>query len=276
METRQVIVHETGNVSELLIENRGDIDLFVQAGEIVKGGRQDRVLGVDLIVGKKAGRVPIPSFCVEQGRWSKRGNESEYHFSSSANYAPSKAVHMTMKVAASQGAVWESIAAEQVKLSKAVQAPVNETASASSYQLTLEHEQIQKQKEDGLAKLRPLLAQNPSAIGWGFAINGQMNNADIYASHDLFSQLWDKLSSAAITESIAETKPPGFKKPRFTVTKVSRFLERASMELKATNEVTPRVQVNQYHRPDTARFETVDRKHPGISVHTNVLSLVNY
>src|SRR5665811_1455941 len=71
MERKVAVVHETGSVGELLIENLGDIDLFIQSGEIVKGGRQDRVLGVDLIVGKKSGRVPIPSFCVEQSRWHK-------------------------------------------------------------------------------------------------------------------------------------------------------------------------------------------------------------
>ena len=51
------VVHETGTVSQLLIENLGAVDLFLQAGDIVKGGRQDRTIGTDFIVPARSGRV---------------------------------------------------------------------------------------------------------------------------------------------------------------------------------------------------------------------------
>ena len=66
MEAQSTAVYETGTVGELQIENLGDLDVFIQAGDILKGGRQDRVIGVDFILGKRSGRVSIPSFCVEQ------------------------------------------------------------------------------------------------------------------------------------------------------------------------------------------------------------------
>ena len=44
----QVQVVETGRVNELQIENTGDEEVFIQAGDIVKGGKQDRVLTVSL------------------------------------------------------------------------------------------------------------------------------------------------------------------------------------------------------------------------------------
>jgi len=47
MESKSTAVYETGTVGELLIENLGDLDVFIQAGDILKGGRQDRVIGVD-------------------------------------------------------------------------------------------------------------------------------------------------------------------------------------------------------------------------------------
>jgi hypothetical protein len=46
----RVKVRETGSVNELTMENVGDDEIFVQAGDIVKGGRQDRVLSVDLLL----------------------------------------------------------------------------------------------------------------------------------------------------------------------------------------------------------------------------------
>ena len=47
----------------------------MQSGDIVKGGQQDRVLTVSLMLPPKSGRIPIASFCVEQGRWPARGKE---------------------------------------------------------------------------------------------------------------------------------------------------------------------------------------------------------
>ena len=52
----RVKVRETGSVNELTVENVGNDEVFVQAGDIVKGGRQDRVLSVDLLAAAAFGR----------------------------------------------------------------------------------------------------------------------------------------------------------------------------------------------------------------------------
>ena len=71
-----VEVVETGSVNELKIENKSDEEIFIQAGDIVKGGRQDRVLMMSLLLQPGSGQVPIASFCVEAGRWSARSGWS--------------------------------------------------------------------------------------------------------------------------------------------------------------------------------------------------------
>ncbi|MGH6814890.1 MAG: ARPP-1 family domain-containing protein, partial [Hyphomicrobiaceae bacterium] len=48
-------VHETGSVTQLFVENRSDEEVFIQAGDIVKGGRQDRVLTISLVLPPKSG-----------------------------------------------------------------------------------------------------------------------------------------------------------------------------------------------------------------------------
>src|SRR5450755_2070951 len=101
METKSTAVYETGTVGELLIENLGDLDVFIQAGDILKGGRQDRVIGVDFILGKRSGRLPIPSFCVEQGRWHRRGSESDMLFAASPSSLSAKSVKLSAKVSTS-------------------------------------------------------------------------------------------------------------------------------------------------------------------------------
>jgi hypothetical protein len=78
-----VVVHETGNVRELKIENTGDEPVFIQLGDLVKGGQQDRVLTTSLLIPPRSGQIAIGAYCVEQGRWSSRGTEDARKFSAS-------------------------------------------------------------------------------------------------------------------------------------------------------------------------------------------------
>ena len=92
-----VKVHETGSVNELTVENVGSDEVFVQAGDIVKGGRQDRVLSVDLLLPPRSGQVSIAAFCVEHGRWSGRGKEDRRQFASAAAAMPSRKAKVAMR-----------------------------------------------------------------------------------------------------------------------------------------------------------------------------------
>ncbi|HEY2226587.1 MAG TPA: DUF6569 family protein [Xanthobacteraceae bacterium] len=78
---KTIEVREIGNVNELQVENTGSEEIFIQSGDIVKGGQQDRVLSVSLLLPPHSGRQNIASFCVEQGRWSARGAEDVAKFS---------------------------------------------------------------------------------------------------------------------------------------------------------------------------------------------------
>src|SRR5262249_21350837 len=92
----QVLVSETGRVNELEIENKGSEPVFIQAGDIVKGGRQDRVLTVSFLLPANSGRLPIASYCVEQGRWSARGAEDQRRFSGAGEAMPSRSALLAM------------------------------------------------------------------------------------------------------------------------------------------------------------------------------------
>src|SRR6266540_1910095 len=97
MDRKMVVVHETGDVNNLAVENLSDEEVYVQSGDIVKGGRQDRVLALDLIVPPKSGKIQIASFCVEQGRWSGRGQEEAGQFASSRKALSSKDLKIAAK-----------------------------------------------------------------------------------------------------------------------------------------------------------------------------------
>src|SRR5690606_1035393 len=86
-------------VNELKIENAGEKEVFIQAGDIVKGGRQDRVLTVSLVLPPRSGPVPVAAFCVEAGRWSARAGDSARHFTSASEAMPSRRALLAMAAA---------------------------------------------------------------------------------------------------------------------------------------------------------------------------------
>ena len=223
-----VNVIETGSVNELQIENKGDEEVFVQSGDIVKGGKQDRVLTISLVLPAKSGKVPIASFCVEQGRWTARGKEDVAKFASAAEAMPSRAAKLAMRAPSKpvetgsyanatsgrqalrgndtsdrQRKVWDEVANVQANLSAGLGATVAAPQSASSLQLALENEKLKDARANYLKAFEDKAkSAGDDVVGYVFAVNGALNSADVYPSHALFEKMWPKLINASITEAI--------------------------------------------------------------------------
>ena len=248
LEKGSVRVLETGVVNTLEIENTGDDEVFIQTGDIVKGGKQDRVLTTSIVVPPRSGRVPIGSYCVEQGRWAARGTESASAFGLSRDVLPSreaklainKPVAMKSPLASArqrvpsytepqanvaleqrsgpavgdtgsrQSEVWQEVAKTQMKLAAGLQtSSVASTESKSSLQLSLENQKLKEARAAYLAALQDKATVESDVIGLVFAVNGKLNSADVYPSSGLFAKMWPKLLNASVTEAIGERNVAG-------------------------------------------------------------------
>jgi hypothetical protein len=222
MEMKVFKVYETEDVNELMVENISPkYDVFIQSGDIVKGGKQDRVLAISIIIPRNSGKVSIEAFCVESDRWEGRGNESKKEFSSSEERVVSKELKVatngtesgsgsgigdgngTGSGRGSQSEVWKEVANAQRNISANVTADVTANSSASSLQLSLENKKLAKAREEFAKKFSDLTQGKTDVIGYAFAINGKINSADIYVSNHLFGKLWPKMLKAAVTEAIS-------------------------------------------------------------------------
>lgn len=202
----KVIVHETGEVQDLKIENKSDSPVFIQSGDIIKGGRQDRAIRYDMILPPKSGELSLPSFCVEQGRWSKRGYESAGYFNSSANMVASKSLKMAINTYGDQGKVWSEVNDLQEDLSNGINEPARSRVSESSLQLSLENDKVVNLSKEYIDAIWPKINAQENAVGFLFLINNQINSADIYRSNELFGKMWPKLIEATAIEALAN--PP--------------------------------------------------------------------
>lgn len=214
MAQQKVAVYETGQVNELAIENKSAEDVYIQAGDIVKGGRQDRVLSTDLVLPPHSGRLPIGAFCVEHGRWTQRGGEASDRFSASNRAVSFKAIKLAVHNDKDQSKVWQEVAQAQQKLSMvgAVSAAAP-SLSPTSMQLTLENSRLTESTTAYVDSLAKIVDGHPDVVGFVYAINGKLDSADQYASPDLFRRMWMKMLQASATEAVAARGPEKFTAP---------------------------------------------------------------
>ena len=267
---RKVIVRETRSVNELTIENVSTDEVYVQSGDIVKGGAQDRMLTTDLILPPRSGKISIAAFCVENGRWSQRGNESAAVFNSSANTVASREVKLAAKMKQSQGEVWREVAVAQDKLSSNTGGDVKSAASPTSFQLALENKNVQATADNYVNALDNLLDTRNDVIGYVFAINGKINSADVYASSSLFRKLWPKLLKASAIEAVAEQKGgQKFEAPKSA--EVLGFLDDGAKGAEQEKDVSSRVQLVTRDSKENVSFDTRDRSKADAVVHRNII-----
>jgi hypothetical protein len=253
-------VHETSNVNQLVLENTSpEREVFIQSGDIVKGGKQDRVLSVDIIVPARSGKMAIEAFCVESGRWRQRGDEDAGAFASSNDRIVSKALKLAAGKDRSQAEVWKKVAEAQDKLSTSLGTRVDASASQSSLQLSLEHAQLTASVDDYVAALSRLPAGQDDVIGYAFAINGRLNSADIYASNQLFRKLWPRLLKASATEAVAELNASTAEFPA-TAPEVAAFLDRSDKGAVEERDLTARVKLVTRESEDDIVFEAHDEQ----------------
>ncbi len=273
-----VKVRETSNVNQLEIENLGMDEVFVQSGDIVKGGKQDRTLMVSLVLPPKSGSIPIASFCVEEGRWSPRGREDAKNFSTASAAVPSREMKLAMKApmpvaptadptqaprqtssyAAETGQrqqqVWEGVRKTQAKLAGNVGAQVRSAQSASSLQLALESEKLMDAQKGYINALKAAGESGDDIIGFVFAVNGQLNSADLYPSNGLFRKMWAKLLTASVIEAIGHKDEPNVAPP--STEAVTAFLAAAEAGKSSEKALNSAVKLETRDSDKAYYFET--------------------
>ena len=181
-------------VQQLLVTNKSELPLYLQVGELVRGGKQDRTLQTSLVIPPKTRKVPIPSFCVEQNRWS--GGEE---FAAAATIAPAKETRIAIQ-SGDQGKVWSSVRSykssvrDATGLTASSSSSVNEELDSKEF-VTIMGNYVSPLKDAPNKFVRP--------VGLAYAVNGQISTVDVYNSPVLFKKLYPKLLKTAAAEAAA-------------------------------------------------------------------------
>ncbi|HKV95144.1 MAG TPA: DUF6569 family protein [Candidatus Angelobacter sp.] len=220
-------------VNRLVLVNNSKHPLILLAGEVVTGGKQDRVVGKDRIVPAESDPVDLSVFCVEHGRWT----ETSAKFDTHASVMLQPSVRMKAMAEQNQQQVWDAVSESRRGMASkaAAAAPsvtagggsgggagggtyrlqMNELNATSSYAKARENgvvkqqvdsivEPMQKSYESVIKQLR-----NQNAVGVVVAVRGRIVWADMFASGALLDKYWPKLLDSYATEAMTASGAHG-------------------------------------------------------------------
>ena len=192
-------------VNSLVLVNNSKRPLILLAGEIVTGGKQDRIIGKDRLVPAESDPIDLSVFCVEPGRWV--GTSGQFR-------APAAMVQPSVRAKAmedkNQEKVWSEVGSARKAMARGLPPSASETVEVtSSYAGVIENEEVQRKLNAVAAPVeheyQSLIRQlkDKNAVGVVVAVNGEIIWADIFASSDLLAKYWPKLVRSYAAEAVS-------------------------------------------------------------------------
>ena len=175
-------------VSEVEVKNTGKEPAYLLGGEMILGGKQDRIIARDAVVAASGKWVKVAVLCVEAGRW----NGQNMKFQSGKAMADVSVRRAAMK--GSQSDVWKEVGKKNV---------LHGTESATqTYRRTIQNSKVRKKIKPYVRQLKAKLPADRRLAGLVFGINGKIHVADIFGNPVLFGDLSEKLLSAYVLEAL--------------------------------------------------------------------------
>ena len=234
------------SVNQLVLVNRSRRPLLLLAGELVSGGRQDRVIGKDRIIPAGAPPLPLDVFCVEHGRWTGTAQFA------AANTIVHPSVRERAAVDQKQTEVWDAVrsgttakalpAAPPPRMTMGdIQGAIAGNGRTEAYEKIYQSQAVGVSIDGFVDEVQRRFYQatsglkNERVIGVVVAYGGDVAWSDIFASGDLFDHYWHKLLRSYAVEALTR---PSYRQAA-TRENASEFLRR--LNGRETQETEPGV-----------------------------------
>src|ERR1700733_7451786 len=209
--------HDDGDVNNLTLSNNADRPLFLLAGEVIIGGKQDRIIGRNTVIPAKT-TLEVPVFCVEHGRWEEETKE----------FKTAKALaHGRLRGSASfdsQADVWNEVAAKNKVRKTESSTDTYRKVAAQQSDSAGTVGKMEQRVDAALAKLPA--DQRANLVGFAVSLNGKVATVDLFSSPKLFGKLEGKLVRSYLTEAEDITAHKDIKAP--TAADVTSFMADAA------------------------------------------------
>jgi hypothetical protein len=204
---QMVEIFETGRVGRLAVWNKStDRPLFIQLGELLKGGLQDRTVATDLVLDPGEKYDGLPTYCVERARWSKREAEDHTKFTHGQEFVSTKPLRKSVERRGDQAEVWAAVSKAQLNMASAVPGYTESEVSPSSYKMSLEDAALQKNVEEWFHVIHERSPLDEKTVGVAVTINSRLEKIDWYGHAQTLHRLWPGLLRAAVLEALVEKR----------------------------------------------------------------------
>jgi hypothetical protein len=214
----------SASVNQLVLINRSKRPLLLLAGELVSGGKQDRIIGKDRIVPVGSEPLPLDVFCVEHGRWS---SGSQF---SAAKTMVHPSVREQAAVAKDQNDVWNAVRVGStagapmngragsppppapVITADSIERTVDAAAPTQAYSKIYEGGRVGASVDELVSQLERRFEKEVGGlkgervVGVIVAYGDEVAWSDIFASPELFNHYWMKLLRSYAVEALARPK----------------------------------------------------------------------
>ena len=171
---------DRAQVNALFIENISSDTVFILSGEIVTGGKQDRMVRTDVVLAPHSDKVDLSVYCVEAGRWE---GESNLFMMVENSLAPNEVRQSAIK-GADQKEVWDKVE---------VQLEAKEVLSESSRMLDVRSAVSEDAIRDYVEKLSGVFRNKSNIVGVVAVSGNDAIGCDLFATHELFEQHFPNL-----------------------------------------------------------------------------------
>ncbi|KPK65258.1 MAG: hypothetical protein AMK73_03505 [Planctomycetes bacterium SM23_32] len=205
-----------GEVPALAARNEGSREVLLLAGQVLLGGKQNRVLREDVLLPADSGWVTLPVLCVEQRRWSGR----DAGFADASSVAALK-VRAGAQTGAPQQEVWHEVTAYQTRLNI-----ISATGDLQDVQASV---RVRAEVEDYAEAFAD--CWRPDTVGMVVAQHGRIVGADIFCNPVVFRKHRRRLLESYVVDWVAVRHAPRARErvvpPRLSLREAERFLGRA-------------------------------------------------
>ncbi len=189
-------INRAGRVNTLLVRNLSTDTLFVMAGEILIGGKQDRVVASDMLIPPNNGQSKLPVYCVEKGRWEYGNNGTKF-----TEYYGMANEHLRNIIdhKGSQREVWSEVSKSNKRDG------VNSRTEA--YTAHANNRRFRQQEQEYINFFENVFNGQDDIIGVIAVTGNLIEGADLFVSNRLFMQEYRKLIYAYTDEAITYGAP---------------------------------------------------------------------
>jgi hypothetical protein len=196
LESKKIKITEKSSsesVHDLTIENISNDTIIIIVGEVIKGGKQDRIVNKDIVLAPKSGKKVLPVYCVEKGRWTYNTPSSKKEFNDYYKVG-SMELRKVVEKEKNQGKVWEKV--DEITTA-------NKTKSSTSTYTALNQSTTFNKKLESYSRFfKEKFAKEHDVIGVIVVTGDKVIGCDMFATPDLFQQNFTNLLSSYITDAI--------------------------------------------------------------------------